>query len=83
MEKKVLFIIVLNQTELLDELLLKFNDEVGQAATVIDSVGMAQHLSQLYEAKNFFKFERLSRRFYQIILKIKRFIVLSLKKIWI
>lgn len=43
----------MNQTELLDELLLKFNDEVGQAATVIDSVGMAQHLSQLYEAKIF------------------------------
>ncbi|GEK92191.1 hypothetical protein [Alkalibacterium kapii] len=53
MKNKVLFIIVLNQTELLDDLLLKFDEEVGQAATVIDSVGMAQHLSRLDEAKVF------------------------------
>ncbi|OJF92711.1 hypothetical protein [Alkalibacterium sp. 20] len=53
MKNKVLFVIVLNQTELLDDLLLKFNDEVGQAATVIDSEGMAQHLSHLDETKIF------------------------------
>ncbi|GEK90192.1 hypothetical protein SAMN04488100_1435 [Alkalibacterium putridalgicola] len=53
MKNKVLFMVVLNETELLDDLLLKFNDEVGQAATVIDSVGMAQHLSQLDETKIF------------------------------
>ncbi|WP_027108836.1 hypothetical protein [Lacticigenium naphthae] len=49
MEENVLFVIVLNRLELLDDLLLAFNDNVGQAATVIDSVGMAQRLSQLSE----------------------------------
>ncbi|MFO8069216.1 MAG: hypothetical protein R6U02_04400 [Alkalibacterium sp.] len=53
MKNKVLFIIVLNHIDLLDDLLMSFNDEVGQAATVIDSVGMAEHLSQLSEARIF------------------------------
>lgn len=53
MKNKVLFIIVLNQIDLLDDLLLSFNDNVRQAATVIDSVGMAQHLSMLDETRIF------------------------------
>lgn len=53
MKETVLFVVVLNRTELLDDLLIAFNEQIGQAATVLESVGMAQHFSQSDEAKIF------------------------------
>lgn len=49
MEEKVMLVLILNKTELLDELLIAFSDAGINAATVLNSVGMAQQLSKLEE----------------------------------
>lgn len=49
MENKVMLILILNKTELLNDLLLAFNDAGIKAATVLNSVGMAQQLAKLEE----------------------------------
>ncbi len=46
-DQKILVIMILNKTELLDELLLEFTSAGIDSATVLNSVGMAQQLSTL------------------------------------
>ncbi|API88648.1 hypothetical protein BKP56_04790 [Marinilactibacillus sp. 15R] len=46
-DNKILVIMILNKTELLDELLLEFTNVGIDSATVLNSVGMAQQLSTL------------------------------------
>lgn len=46
-DNKILVVMILNKTELLDELLLEFTNAGINSATVLNSVGMAQQLSTL------------------------------------
>lgn len=46
MDEDILLVLVLNKIELLDDLLMAWNDEDIQAATILDSIGMAKHLSE-------------------------------------
>lgn len=51
MADEIMLVLVLNKIELLDELLVEWSNEDIKAATVIDSVGMAQQLSNVEETQ--------------------------------
>lgn len=49
--QKVMAVLILNKTELLDELLLELTNAGVDSATVLNSVGMAQQLSKVEETR--------------------------------
>ncbi len=48
---EVMLVLVLNKTEQLDELLIEWSNADIKAATVLDSVGMAQQLSDVEDTR--------------------------------
>ncbi|WP_028274481.1 hypothetical protein [Atopococcus tabaci] len=49
--EEVLLVLVLNKTELLDELLIEWSNEDIKAATILDSIGMAKQLADVEDTR--------------------------------